>query len=131
MQFNVAQLVKGETGEIRQYPLHEDISALGAGVIPLSALDGNVQMIRTADGVLVTGRLHASVELVCSRCAELFSLPLRFTIEEEFRPTIDIITGASLPLIADDEPATRIDEHHLIDLTEAVSYTHLTLPTIY
>ena len=120
MQFNVAQLVKGETGEIRQYPLHEDISALDAGVIPLSTLDGKVQMIRTADGVLVTGRLHASVELVCSRCAELFSLPLRFTIEEEFRPTIDIITGASLPLTADNEPATRIDEHHLIDLTEVI-----------
>lgn len=120
MQFNVAQLVKGETGEIRQYTLHEDIGTLDPGVIPLSALDGKIQMIRTAEGVLVTGNLRASVELVCSRCAELFSLPLRFTVEEEFRPTIDIVTGASLPLLEDDEPATRIDERHLIDLTEVI-----------
>ncbi len=120
MQFNVAQLVKGEIGEIRQYTLHEDIGTLDPGVIPSSALDGKIQMLRTADGVLVTGNLHASVELVCSRCAELFSLPLRFTVEEEFRPTIDILTGASLPLPEDDEPATRIDERHLIDLTEVI-----------
>jgi uncharacterized protein len=41
-------------------------------------------------------------------------------MEEEFHPTIDIITGAALPLTADAEEATQIDEHHEIDLTEVV-----------
>jgi uncharacterized protein len=45
---------------------------------------------------------------------------LRFALEEEFRPTIDIHTGASLPLTADDEIATRIDAHHEIDLSEVI-----------
>lgn len=120
MRYNVAQLLKDETGQTREYVLHEDIRALDPGIIPLSALDGRIKMIRTADGVLVTGNLHSSVELTCSRCAEPFSMPLQFKIEEEFRPTIDIVTGASLPLPADDEEATQIDEHHLVDLTEVV-----------
>ena len=120
MRYNVAQLLKDETGQTREYGLHEDIGQLDPGIVPLSALDGKIYMIRTADGVLVTGKLHASVELVCSRCAELFAMPIRFEIEEEFHPTIDIATGASLPLPADDEQATQIDEHHIIDLTEVI-----------
>jgi len=120
MRYNVAQLLKDETGRTRQYALHDEIGSLDPGIVPLSALDGKIQMIRTADGVLVTGTLHTSVELVCSRCAEPFSMPLKFSLEEEFRPTIDIVTGASLPVPADDEEATQIDEHHTVDLTEVV-----------
>jgi uncharacterized protein len=120
MQYNVAQLLQDETGQTRHSGLHEDISALDPSIVPLSTLDGKIQMIRTADGVLVLGNLHTSLELTCSRCAEPFSMPLQFKIEEEFRPTIDIVTGASLPLIAEDEEATQIDEHHIIDLTEVV-----------
>lgn len=120
MQYNVAQLLKDETGQTRQYALHEEINALDPGIVPLSSLDGKIQMIRTADGVLVTGNLHSSLELICSRCAEPFSMPLQFKIEEEFRPTIDIVTGANLPIPIDDEQATRIDEHHTIDLSEVI-----------
>lgn len=120
MRYNVAQLLKDETGQTRQYVLHEAIGALDPEIVPLSSLDGKIQMIRTADGVLVTGNLHSSLELICSRCAEPFSMPLRFQIEEEFRPTIDIVTGANLPIPTDDEQATRIDEHHIIDLTEVI-----------
>jgi uncharacterized protein len=113
-------LLKDETGQTREYRLHEDVSRLDPDIIPLSALDGDIRLIRTADGILVRGNLHSSVELICSRCAEPFSLPLQFHIEEEFRQTIDIITGASLPIPADDEAATQIDDHHEIDLTEVM-----------
>ena len=120
MQYNVAQLLKDESGQTRTYGLHEDISSLDPDIVPLSTLDGELVLIRTADGILVTGDLHSSVELVCSRCAEPFSMAVKFRVEEEFRPTIDIVTGAALPLAADDEEATRIDDHHIIDLTEVV-----------
>jgi uncharacterized protein len=120
MQFNVAQLLKEHTGQTRQFNLHEDISRLDPEISPLSNLDGAVRLIRTADGILVTGKLHCSLELTCSRCLEMFSLPLQLTLEEEFRPTIDIVTGANLPMLTDDEIATRIDEHHTLDLSEVV-----------
>lgn len=120
MRYNVAQLLKAPSGHSRQYSLHEDISHLDAGIVPLSTLDGSIQMIRTADGVLVLGQLHSSLELGCVRCLEPFSKSIPFQLEEEFRPTIDIHTGATLPLPGDDEDATRIDAHHEIDLAEVV-----------
>lgn len=120
MKYNVSQLLKEQSGGIRQYSLHEDIRQLDADITPLSALNGNIQMVRTADGILVRGALHTSVEVVCSRCVEPFSLPVRFVLEEEFHPTIDIVTGASLPVLEEDEPATTIDSHHTLDLTEVV-----------
>ncbi len=120
MKYNVAQLLKEQSGGMRQYSLHEDIGQLDPDIAPLSALDGNVQLIRTADGILARGTLTTTVELVCSRCVEPFALPVRFMLEEEFHPTIDITTGASLPVLEEQEEATQIDDHHLLDLTEVV-----------
>jgi len=120
MRYNVAQLLKEQSGHTRQYTLHEDIGRLDPDIIPLSALDGAIQLIRAADGIFALGNLHTSLELTCARCLNQFSLPLEFTLQEEFAPTIDIHTGATLPLTADDEAATRIDAHHEIDLTEVV-----------
>jgi uncharacterized protein len=120
MRYNVAQLLKEQSGGMREYKLHEDISHLDPEIKPLSALDGSIQLIRTADGILARGTLHTSVELACSRCLEPFSMPVRFVVEEEFHPTIDITTGASLPHGKDDEAATLIDAHHILDMTEVV-----------
>ncbi len=120
MKFNVSQLLKEQSGGIREHSLHEDISHLDPDIKPLSTLDGSVQLIRTADGILARGVLNTSVELACSRCLEPFSMPVRFVLEEEFYPTIDITTGASLPRLAEDEEATAIDDHHILDLTEVV-----------
>ncbi len=120
MRFNVAQLLKEQTGGMRQQGLREDVSQLDADIVPVSALVGRVQLIRTVDGILATGTLQTSVELVCSRCLEAFSMPIKFLLEEEFHPTLDIVTGASLPRPDDDEMATQIDAHHILDLTEVV-----------
>ncbi|MBM3129948.1 MAG: DUF177 domain-containing protein [Chloroflexi bacterium] len=120
MRYNVAQLLKEQSGHTRQYTLREAIDALDPEIAPLSPLAGTVQLIRTADGIFVLGNLHTSLELTCARCLVPFALPLEFSLEEEFRPTIDIHTGATLPLTADDEVATRIDAHHEIDLSEVV-----------
>jgi uncharacterized protein len=120
MQFNVAQLLKEQTGQSRQYTLHEDIRTLDPEIVPLSTLDGIARLIRTIDGVLATGKLHCSLELNCSRCLEPFSYPIQFALEEEFHPAIDIITGATLPRGDNDDNATRIDDHHTLDLTEVI-----------
>lgn len=120
MRYNVAQLLKEPVGGVRRYTLHEEIDKLDENITPLTALDGALQMLRTPEGILVTGDLHATVEVACSRCLELFAMPVRFTIEEEFSPTIDIITGARIPQPEDADPATRIDAKHTLDLTEVL-----------
>jgi len=57
-----------------------------------------------------------------------FSCALSLDIEEEYSPATDVHTGASLPL--PDEPGCFIiDEHHVLDLTEAIrQYAVLALP---
>lgn len=120
MRYNVSQLLKGHVGETRHYQLQADISDLDPSITPLSDLVGTMDLLRTNEGILARANLHTNVELTCSRCLTEFAYPVRFQIEEEFHPTIDILTGARLPQPEDADQATRIDIHHILDLTEIV-----------
>ena len=115
MRFNVAQLLKRATGSSRRYQMREDIEGIDPGLIIREPLVGQIEMVRTADGILVRGELTTAVELQCDRCLEPFLQNVEFEIEEEFHPAIDMSTGAQLPC---DEEKMRIDEHHILDLTE-------------
>ena len=84
--------------------------------------------MRTDRGILAKGIMHTEVEATCSRCLSLFSSPLVLTIEEEYFPVTDVVSGSSLAL--PDEPGCfTIDEHHVLDLAEAVrQYALLAIP---
>jgi len=58
----------------------------------------------------------------------LFSCPLTLNIEEEYFPTTDVATG--VPVSLPDEPGCfTIDEHNILDLTEAIrQYALLVTP---
>ena len=85
-------------------------------------------MLRTKQGILVKGVLKTRVSLMCSRCLTMFDQYVNIDIEEEFSPKIEVVSGAPLP--EPEEPgAFTIDEHHILDLSEAVrQYTLLALP---
>ena len=125
MRFNVAQLLKKATGSSRRYQMREEIRGIDPDLIMREPLVGQIEMVRTADGILVRGELTTAVELQCDRCLEPFIQRVEFKIEEEFHPAIDMKTGAQLP----SEEETRIDEHHILDLTELIRQSiFLTLP---
>ena len=126
MQINVSQLLKEPIGSIRNYEMSEVVDITGNGNDSL--VQGEVKLMRTDRSILVTGRLQTGVEATCSRCLSLFSCPLTLNIEEEYFPTIDVVSGASLPL--PEEPSCfTIDEHHVLDLTEAIrQYALLVIP---
>ncbi len=105
---------------MRAYDVNENIAQLDPSITPLSNLAGTIQMIRTIDGIFARGSLHCSAEFVCSRCLADFAMPLRITLEEEYRTTVDLVSGANLPVLAADEAATLIDEHHTLDLSEVL-----------
>ena len=130
MQYNVAQLMKSQVGDLRQYHLHEEINNLDGLITPLSPLDGDVQLMRTNEGILVTADLHASLQLECSRCLDIFGKAIRLELEEEFLPTIDILTGSRLVLDEEADRANLIDSHHELNLSEVVRQDILlTVPT--
>lgn len=120
MRYNISQLLKGHIGETRHAQLQSEITDIDPAIKPLSDLNGTVDLIRTNDGILVRANLHTTVELTCSRDLVEFAYPAHFAIEEEFYPTIDIITGARLPQPEDADQAVQIDIHHILDLTEIV-----------
>jgi len=124
MRINVSQQLKSPIGSTRNYEVSEVVDIAGGG----SMVQGEVRLTRTDRGILVKGTLHTEVEVTCSRCLSLFSCPLAVNIEDEYFPTTDVFSGASLPL--PDEPGCfTIDEHHVLDLAEAIrQYALLAIP---
>jgi uncharacterized protein len=117
MQVNVAQLLKGNIGSVRDYDVDGTIDVTGNG--NASPVKGKLSLTRTDRSILVRGVVDSEVELTCSRCLNQFSCPLKLNIEEEYFPTTDVNSGASLPSSGDPDRFT-IDERHVLDLTEAL-----------
>jgi uncharacterized protein len=120
MRINCAQLLKGHTGVARRLDLSEDITGIDEDLRIESPITGPLTLIRTADGILLTASLGTDVELECRRCLESFSAHVEFDLQEEFHPSVDIQTGAKIPVADTEEDATIIDEHHVLDMTEVV-----------
>ena len=125
MQYNVSQLLQDSTGATRHYAVDEPANVVQElldedATTVKTLLKGEVRLLRTTDGILVTGRLETSVLLPCDRCLSEFPIPVTLELEENFRPTIDIRSGASLPRVSGEETATLIDERHILDLAEVV-----------
>ncbi|MFC1871641.1 DUF177 domain-containing protein [Chloroflexota bacterium] len=126
MQINVSQLLKSDIGSIRGFEVSGvvDITGGGAG----SVVSGAVRLMRTDRGILVAGTINTQAEVICSRCLVTFSCPLALNFEEEYFPVLDVVSG--IPVAVPGEPGSfTIDEHHVLDLTEAVrQYALLVIP---
>lgn len=121
MRYNVAQLLKGQTGARRRYDLNEDIGELDQGLEPVRPLVGSVTLTRTSQGVLVTGNLRTALRGSCRRCLELCDLEVKLDLEEEFFPVVHIGDASFDDVPEEDyDEALFIDEHHILDLGEVV-----------
>ncbi len=107
MIIEVSQQLKEPVGSHRHYRISE------TGAPPIY---GEVSLLRTDRGILVSGTLNITLQAVCSRCLSPFDQPVTMKIEEEY-------------LSKAEEGAFTIDEHREIDLSEAVrQYALLALP---
>ena len=121
LQFNVAQLLKQPAEAARHFLFEDAIVPHLAQELALRApLQGHIRLVKTGADILVTGTLSTEVELPCTRCLTPVRVPVTVDIEETFTPTHDVTTGARLPLPEDADPATLIDEHHILNLAEVV-----------
>jgi uncharacterized protein len=126
MQVNVSQLLKEPVGSSRDYEISGTVDI--AGDSEGRPAQGTVTMVRTPQGILVRGELRAELELTCGRCLGAFGFPVAIDIEEEFTPTVDVNSGVPLPQ-PEETGAFAIDEHHVIDLSEAMrQYAMLAVP---
>ncbi len=115
MQYNIAQLLKEPMGATRSFRVEEGPAIDLPAVVSLS---GDVRVLRTHQGVLVNASLEINTALTCSRCVDDFRRASTLHIEEEFIPIIDLHTGRRADPSEEEEEELRIDEEHLLDLTE-------------
>jgi uncharacterized protein len=130
MLYNVAQLMKAPIGTSLEYAIHEENLQLDEDLKLIGPIDGRARIRRINQGLLVDGWVDLTLELSCTRCLKTLEQPLHVTYMEQFYPTVDIVTGLALPP-SKEEDAFPIDDHHLIDLTEAIrQHVLLELPMV-
>ena len=124
LEINVSQMLKAPVGTTQNLEIADMVAIMNNE----SKVEGGVTLTRTNHGILARGRLKAGVEASCCRCLNLFNCAVDFNFEEEYFPSTDILSGASLA--SPEEPeAFTINEHHDLDLTEAVrQYALMALP---
>jgi len=119
MIYNVAQLMKSPVGTSLTADIDEENVQLDEDLKVIGPITGHVRMRRVNQGLLVDGLVDITLELTCTRCLKQFEQVMHLPFEELFYPTIDVVTGIALPP-SEEEDAFPIDDHHLIDLTEAI-----------
>ncbi|MBI5287749.1 MAG: DUF177 domain-containing protein [Chloroflexi bacterium] len=125
MLYNVSTILKEHTGASREYDVDDDVQIDGE----THSLHGHVRLDRTPRGVLVRAALRGTVQAPCSRCLRPATLPIDLAIEEEFVPTIDVISGARIETLEGEEDAYRISARHELDLREPVrQYWAMAMP---
>jgi len=121
MQYNVAQLLKGPIGAQRQFDLSEAIGDLDRDLEPLRPLIGVIKLVRTSQGILVTGRLRTRIRTACRRCLEPADVDVELDLEEEFYPVVQIGDAPVDDVLDEDyDEALLIDELHILDLREVI-----------
>lgn len=119
---NVVGLLKGPVGTARRYGLRLDRFPLAADVAAVDML-GETRLTRLRDGIMAAVEVAGTVELECVRCLRAYAQPFVAEFAEEYRPTVDVRTGAGLDEVAvldDDAVAATIDENHELDLGEVL-----------
>ena len=117
MDINVAQLLREPIGATREHYIDTVADLNGDG--KKYKITGDCTLLRTLQSILVKCALDTEIELTCSRCLKQFRLPLKIKFEDEFFPTVDVDSGVPLPP-AEDANVFTIDEHHILDINEAV-----------
>ncbi len=119
MIYNMAQLLKSGVGYSFEADIDENNVTLDEDLTVIGPVVGHVRMRRTNQGLLVDGWVDLNLELTCDRCLKTFEQAMHVPFEELFYPTVDVVTGGPVAPI-EEEDAFPIDDHHMVDLTEAI-----------
>jgi uncharacterized protein len=108
-------------GTIRDYVIERVAVDPGEGIVLAEPVDGSVRVSRTNRGLLVRGHASAALADTCSRCLRPIEVPLELAIDEEVLPSIDLASGAPVPLEEDGDPeGARLTDHHELELRPLV-----------
>jgi uncharacterized protein len=130
MRFNVAQLLQEGVGARRNYSLDETFEPLPETGV--TRANGEITLTHIDKGVWASGTIETNAFGTCARCLAISEYSLRFRLNEEYLPTMDIDSGAPVSKSFIDEAGEgnfALDADHTLDLTEAVrQYAIINLP---
>lgn len=117
--FNVAGLLADAVGAHRDHPIEAATVELPDDLTLAAPIHGTVRLARTNRGILADADLHTSLAMECVRCLRPTTAPIDMRFEEEYLPSLDLLTGT--PVATDAEPdALRLTDHHEVDLEPSV-----------
>jgi uncharacterized protein len=120
LTWNVAGLLADGVGSDRTYDVADATIALPEDLTLAEPISGGVRLTRTNRGILADARLHAALAGECARCLRPLATPIDVVLEEEYLPSVDLLSGR--PVDAEGEPgALRLTDHHELDLEPSVS----------
>lgn len=119
----VTGLLQAPIGTVHVLTIQEPSPAFGPDLSFLAPLHGSARVHRTQRGIFVQCNLETVVQRECSRCLEPLRHELRARFEEEF------LLEAGPSGAPGEAEVFLIDEHHILDLTEAArQYLVMGLP---
>lgn len=119
---HVAQLLQEGVGATRQTRIVLDHLPLDDELVAHS-IEAEVKLTRIPTGILASGQLIARVTLQCIRCLEEFTETVRADFADEYRPSVDVLTGAVLAPDEETEEEAEyftINGQHLLDVRESL-----------
>ena len=119
-RINVVDYFKPDAmGRSRRYVLDVPILDLDNDLIARS-VHAEFRLARAGAGVIAEGIVRADVELECVRTLDPFDYRVEAEFTEQFRPTIDLVTGREIAAEDGDEDPDYfpVDDAHEIDLRE-------------
>jgi uncharacterized protein len=116
---NVAGLLADPVGTDRTYEIDVPTLELPDELVLSAPIRGTVRLTHENRGVLADAHLTTALAGECSRCLRPVSTPIELELEEEYLPTIDLVSGR--PVETDAEPdALRLTDHHELDLGPSI-----------
>jgi uncharacterized protein len=122
---NVAQLLKLPVGTTRDFEFSEPPGELNEDVQLVAPIQGQARLMRTSRGILASARYQTAVQQECGRCLSPTVAEIEGTLEDEFTPRVDVLTGHPSAEPPESEELA-IDEHHVLSLSEVIRQDILT-----
>ena len=121
-RIHVAQLLQEPIGASRQARLAVADLPLD-GEMTARRVAADLKLTRIPTGVLVDGEVAALVNATCIRCLEGYDHQARTTFADEYRPTVDVLTGTELSPEEGNEHEAEyftIPGNHILDVKESL-----------
>jgi uncharacterized protein len=119
---HVAQFLQEGVGATRQARIALDGLPLDGDLVARQVA-AEAKLTRIPTGILAEGEVRATVTMQCIRCLEDFAQSAAAAFADEYRPTVDVLTGVAVrpdPEAEDEDDIFGISDLHLLDLRESL-----------